>query len=179
MKYLNFKNNQDIRKDIEPLYVGAFPEEERPPEWLFFENALKVDNQLLGVYEKDEFIGFTNLLFHNDLCYIFFLAVSSEYRNKGYGSQIIQDVFKMYPDKTFVLCYEEIDDKYSDNDLRKRRRDFYYRNGFKDNNLKTCEYYVRYDTCYHGSHQVSFEEYLGLMVHCYGSRAKKFIKKAS
>ena len=179
MKYINFKDNHNIRKDIEPLYVGAFPEEERPPEWLFFENALKVDNQLLGVYEKDEFVGFTNLLFHNDLCYIFFLAVSPEYRNKRYGSQIIQDILKMYPDKTFVLCYEEIDDKYSDNDLRKRRRDFYYRNGFKDNNLKTCEYYVRYDTCYHGSHQVSFEEYLGLMVHCYGSRAKKFIKKAS
>ena len=179
MKYINFKDNSEIRKDIEPLYVGAFPEEERPPEWLFFENALKEDNELLGFYENDEFIGFTNLLFHNDLCYMFFLAVSPEHRNKGYGSQIIQDAFKLYPDKTFVLCYEEIDDKYDDIELRKRRRDFYYRNGFKDNNLKTCEYWVNYDTCYHGSHQVSFDEYLGLMIHCYGWRAKKYIKKAS
>ena len=178
MKFVNYKENFEIRKDIEPLYVSAFPEEERPPVDMFFDNALKEDNELFGVYDKS-FIGFTNLLFYKNLCYIFFLAVTPEVRNKGYGSQIIQEVFKLYPDKTFVLCYEEIDDKYEDMNLRKRRRDFYYRNGFKDNNLKTCEYWVRYDTCYHGNHQVSFEDYLGLMVHCYGSRAKKFIKKAS
>ena len=179
MKFVNYKENLEIRKDIEPLYVSAFPEEERPPVDMFFDNAAKEDNELLGVYKDSQFIGFTNLLFYKNLCYIFFLAITPKQRNKGYGSQIIQEVFKLYLDKTFVLCYEEIDDKYPDNDLRKRRRDFYYRNGFIDNNLKTCEYYVRYDTCYHGSHQVSFEDYLGLMVHCYGSRAKHFIKKAS
>ena len=179
MEYINYKANIEIHKDIEPLYIGAFPEEERPPVDIFFDNALKDDNELLGVYLNSEFIGFTNLLFYKGLCYMFFLAVSPKHRNKGYGSQIIQDVFKMYPNKTFVLCYDEVDDKYQDNELRKRRRDFYFRNGFKDNNLKTCEYWVRYDTCYHGQHQVSFEEYLGLMIHCYGLRAKKFIKKAS
>ena len=179
MEYINYKINRNIPKDIEPLYVEAFPAEERPPEWLFFENALKEGNELLGFYDNNQFIGFTNLLFHNDLCYIFFLAVSPSQRNKGFGSQIIQEVFSLYPNKRFVLCYEEIDGKYEDIDLRIRRRDFYYRNGFINNNLKTCEYDVRYDTCYHGERPVSFEEYLGLMVHCYGSRAKKFIKKAS
>ena len=179
VKFINYKDNLKIRNDIEALYVSAFPEEERPPVHMFFKNALKKDNELLGLYFDNEFIGFTNLLFYKDLCYMFFLAISEEHRNKGYGSQIIQEVFKAYSDKTFVLCYEEIDDKYEDIELRKRRRDFYYRNGFKDNNLKTCEYWVRYDTCYHGPHQVSFEDYLDLMVHCYGSRAKDFIKKAS
>ena len=179
MKYINFKGNSEIRKDIEPLYVGAFPEEERPPEWLFFENALKENNELLGFYENDEFIGFTNLLFHNDLCYMFFLAVSPKHRNKGYGSQIIQEAFRLYPDKTFVLCYEEIDEKYPDNSLRIKRREFYYRNGFMDNKLKTREYGVYYDTCYQGKHLVSFDDYLELMIARYGNRAKKYIKKAS
>ena len=179
MKFINFKNNKSIRKDIEPLYISAFPEEERPPEDMFFTNALKEDNELFGFYKDDKFIGFANLLFYKDLCYMFFLGIISEYRNKGYGSQIIQEALKMYSGKTFVLCYEEVDDKYQDNELRKRRREFYYRNGFKDNNLKTCEYWVNYDTCYFGSHQVPFEDYLGLMVHCYGPLAKKYIKKAS
>lgn len=178
MKFVNYKENHDIRGDIEPLYVSAFPPEERPPEEMFFSSALKKDNELYGIYENNQFIGFTDLLFYKDLCYLFFLAVSPEFRNKGYGSQIIKEIFKMYPDKNFILCYDEIDEKYRDNSIRIRRRDFYYRNGFLDNNLKTCEYGVRYDTCYHGSHQVSFEDYQGLFIHCYGPEAKWIVKKA-
>ncbi len=179
MKLVNYKDDHSIKAVIEPLYISAFPEEERPPVEMFFSNVLKEDNNLYAVYENNEYIGFTNLLFYKDICYIFFLAVTTNQRNKGYGSQIIQKVFSLFPNKIFILCFEEIDDKYKDNNLRKRRRDFYYRNGFKDNSLKTCEYYVNYDTVYHGSHRVSFEDYLGLMIHCYGPKAKKYIKKAS
>lgn len=178
MKFINYKSNQNIKKDIEPLYISSFPEEERPPVEMFFSFALKEDNDIYAVYDNNSFIGFTNLLFYKDLCYLFFLAVSPEYRNKGYGSQIVQEVLKKYPDKTFILCYDEVDDKYSDNELRKRRREFYLRNGFKDNNLKTCEYGVRYDTVYHGLHQVSFEDYLGIFLHCYGPGVEKIVKKA-
>ncbi len=178
MKFVNYKSDQNIRNDIELLYISSFPPEERPPEEMFFSNALKSDNELYGIYENNQFIGFTDLLFYKDLCYLFFLAVSPEFRNKGYGSQTIKEIFKMYPDKNFILCYDEINDKYKDNSLRIRRREFYYRNGFLDNNLKTCEYGVRYDTCYHGSHQVNFEDYQGLFIHCYGPEAKWIVKKA-
>lgn len=179
MKFVNIKDCPKIRNKIEPLYISAFPPEERPPEEMFFSNAEKKDNELFAVYEGEEFIGFTDLLFYKDLCYLFFLAVTPESRNKGFGSKIIQEIFKMYSDKNFVLCYDEVDDKYPDNSIRIRRRDFYYRNGFKENNLKTCEYGVRYDTVYHGSHQVSFEDYLGLFIHCYGHKAKWIVKKAN
>lgn len=178
MKFLNYKQNLKSREEIENLYVSAFPPEERPPEEMFFSNALKDCNELYAIYEDNQFIGFTNLLFYKDLCYLFFLAVSPEQRNKGYGSQIIKEIFKMHPNKNFILCYDEIDEKYHDNSLRIRRRDFYYRNGFKDNNLKTCEYGVKYDTCYHGSRHVSFEDYLGLFIHCYGPEAKRIVKRA-
>lgn len=178
MKFVNYKLDQNIKSDIEPLYISSFPEEERPPVEMFFSFALKEDNDIYAIYDNNSFIGFTNLLFYKDLCYLFFLAVTPESRNKGYGSQIIKEIFNMYPNKNFILCYDEIDDKYQDNSLRIRRRDFYYRNGFKDNELKTCEYGVRYDTCYYGSHKVSFEDYQGLFIHCYGPQTKKIVKKA-
>ena len=179
MNYLNYKDNKSIKKDIEPLYIGAFPEEERPPVDMFFTNALKEDNDLLAFYEQDDFIGFANVLFYKDICYMFFLAINPDYRNKGYGSKIIQEAFKKYKGKRFVLCFEEVDDKYKDNSNRIKRREFYYRNGFKDNKLKTWEYGVIYDTVYYGTSPVCFEEYLSLMIHCYGERAKQYIKKAS
>ena len=179
MKAKNYKEQPRIREDIEPLYISAFPEEERPPVDMFFDNALKEDNELLGFYENDEFIGFTNVLFYKDLCYVFFLAIAPVKRKQGYGSSILKYVTETYKEKRFVLCFEEVDEKYEDNSFRIKRRDFYYRNGFKDNKLKTCEYWVRYDTVYCGDHPVTFEEYLSIMVHCYGELAKKYIKKAS
>ena len=178
MQVINYKEDSIIKGDIKELYLSAFPEEERPPVNMFFNNAKKKDNDLLAFYDNNEFVGFTNLLFYKDICYIFFLGVTPSKRNKGYGSQILQETFAHYPDKTFVLCFEEVDDKYEDNELRKRRRGFYYRNGFKDNELKTCEYHVYYDTVYHGSHKVDFSDYLNLMVHNYGPIAKIYIKKA-
>ncbi len=179
MNQINFKNNPIIRRDIEPLYVSAFPIEERPPEKIFFEKAYKDTNDLIAFYENGEFIGFTDLLSYQDICYVFFLAVTPQKRGQGYGSKIIEEIKKIKSEKTLFLCYEEIDEKYKDNSLRIKRRDFYYKNGFKDNNLKTKEYGVLYDTCYYGKRQVKFDEYLSLMIDNYSEWVKKFIKKAS
>lgn len=78
---------------------------------------------------------------------------------------------------TYFLCHEEIDEKYPDNELRIKRKDFYYRNGFKDNKLKTREYGVNYETCYHGQHLVSFEDYISLMTNFFGEIVKNIIIK--
>ena len=179
MEFINFKDSKEIRRDIEPLYISAFPVEERPPAFLFFDKSLEEGNELFGIYKNNEFIGFTNVLSYKDISYIFFLAVSPNKRNQGYGSKILQSVLNLNKEMTYFLCYEEIDDKYLDNSLRIKRREFYHRNGFKDNNLKTCEYGVYYDTCYQGNRQVTFDDYLELMIARYGNRAKKYIKKAS
>lgn len=178
MQIINYKFDKSIRKDIEPLYLSAFPEEERPPVNIFFEKANNSNNELLGFYDNNQFIGFTNLLFYQDICYIFFLAVSPSKRNKGYGSNILTYIKQKYTNYVLLLCYDEVDPKYSDNSTRIRRRDFYYRNGFKNNKIKTCEYFVRYDTCYIGNHQVSFNDYLNIYISNFGDYAKDFVKEA-
>ena len=177
MFFVNYKKDQNIRKDVEPLYVSAFPEEERPPVEMFFKTVQLDNDDLLGFYEEDKFIGFANLIIYKDIAYLFFLAVASEQRNKGYGSKILAVLKEHYKDKVLTLCYEEIDTKYSDIELRKRRKNFYYRNGFKDNEMKTCEYGVNYETCYIGSHKVTFSDYLGLYKSVFGDRVKQIIKE--
>ena len=177
MNQINFKNNPIIRRDREPLYVSAFPEDERPPVEMFFKTVTLVNDQLLGFYEDKSFIGFANVITYKDICYLFFFAITPEKRNQGYGTRILQILKEMYKDKVLTLCYEEIDDKYQDIELRKRRKDFYYRNGFKDNEMKTCEYGVNYETCYIGNHKVSFKDYLGLYRSVFGDRVKSIIKE--
>ena len=177
MKQVNFKNNPSIRKDVEPLYVSAFPVEERPPVKMFFKNAVKETIDLIGFYENDEFIGFTNLVDYQDICYIYFLAVTPEKRNQGYGSKILETVKQLKSDKNLLLCFEEVDEKYKDNSFRIKRRDFYHQNGFKDNIFKSNEFGVVYDSAVYGR-QITFDEYLSLLVFNFSDWLKRYIKKA-
>ena len=176
MKFVNYKDDKRIKRDVKKLYVSAFPIEERPPVHIFFKAAKKENNDLYAIYD-DDFVGFTDLLIYGNLCYVFFLAVSEEKRNQGYGSKILSGIKELMEDKTIVLCYEEIDEKYPDIELRKRRKKFYYRNGFKDNELKVNEYGVTYDTCYIGKEKVTFEDYIKIYHSVFGERVYDMIKE--
>ena len=178
MKIVNYKENPSIKKEIKSLYISAFPSEERPPVFYFFLMAEKPNVELYAFYDNNKFIGFTNLLYYEDICYIFFLAIAKKERNKGYGTQILNLIKEMNPNKVLIICFEEVDPKYIDFEIRKRRENFYLRNGFKPNDLKTCEYGVRYDTVYYGKHKIKFDDYLNIFLSTYGDRSKTYIKEA-
>lgn len=175
---IDFREHKEIRKDIEPLYLGAFPENERPPVHYFFYSVKKhKENHLYAYYDFNQFVGFTYLTIYKDIVYIFFLAVSESIRNKGYGSQILNDIKEKYKDNVLLLCYEEVDEKYEDNELRKKRQSFYFSNGFQDNILKTNEFGVVFNTAYIGKHRVPFEDYLEIFKLGFGKKSKLYIKE--
>lgn len=174
---INYQDNKEIRRDIEPLFITAFPSEERPtPEYYFssFDNPV---NQLFGFYEDDVFIGFSSVSLYKDICYIFFLAVSEKERKKGYGSQIISFLKEKYNKFTLLLCYEEVDEKYPDHDQRKKREEFYYKNGFKRNPLVTNEFGVIFQTAVNGERIVTFEEYQQIFKNGFGPHTLPYLKQ--
>ena len=178
MKKISYKDNKDIKGVITPLYLSAFPASERPPlRYFYLRLEAHKENDLYAYYDNDEFIGFSYLTIYKDICYIFFLAVSPEKRNKGYGSKILSDIKENNKDKVIMLCYEEVDKKYKDYDSRLKRKEFYKRNGFKDNKLKTNEYGVVFETGYIGNHKVSFDEYKELFKLGFGDQSVKHLKK--
>ena len=178
MEQLEYKNNRRIKNEIKKLYVSAFPKNERPPVHYFFKSALKESNRLIAYYIENEFIGFTYLSYYKDICYIFFLAVSDSKRNMGYGSKIIEQIKSDNSDYVLLLCYEEVDEKYVDYLNRKNREKFYLKNGFKNNELKTNEFGVIFQTAYIGKHKVKIEDYIEIFVLGFGELARKYIKEA-
>lgn len=177
MRKIDYLDPTFNKEEVTNLYVTAFPEDERPPVNMFY-SSLKThqENRLFSYYEKDEFIGFTYLIFYKDIIYLFFLAIKEEKRNQGYGTKILSDVKDSYPDKVILLCYEEVDESYPDYENRKRREKFYLRNGFIRNGLDTDEYGVIFTSAYYGNHKVPFEDYLNIFLLGFGGPAKKYIK---
>ena len=177
MKIIDFQDDKSIKKDVKRLFLSAFPSDERPPVWLFFKSFENPNNRLYAFYEEKTFVGFVSLILYKDICYLFFLAVSPELRNKGYGSQILSEMKKLYKDRVLLLCFEEVDKKYKDYENRLKRAEFYAKNGFKDNNLKTNEFGVVFQTAYIGNHKVSFEDYQNIFASGFGEFAMKHLKK--
>lgn len=178
MKRISLKEDNSILKDVGDLYLSAFPENERPPlEWLLKAFHASENNSIYGYYESELFIGFSYVTTYKDIAYVCYLAVSESQRNKGWGTNILNNIKDLYKDYVILLCYEEVDDKYLDNELRKRRKSFYERNGFKDNGLKTREGPVVYESGRIGEKKVDFSSYTKIFDLCYGSGAsQKYLK---
>ena len=175
-----YTDQVNVKEDVSTLLVEAFPEDERPPVDFFFGNLKENKNvSLIAFYEDDAFIGFTSLAFYQNICYIFFLAVSPTYRHQGYGSQILETIKKEYSNYVILLAFEEVDPKY-DNYLERVNREKFYRNhGFIDNDLITIEWGVHFQTAYIGKRKVSFEEYKEIFRICFAVNPDKHLKKAN
>ncbi|MBQ4255987.1 MAG: GNAT family N-acetyltransferase [Bacilli bacterium] len=154
-------------KDIDKIrftYEDSFPPEERPP----FDILLKQKKSTFyGVYEKEEYIGFINLVEHEDLVYLFFLAVKPEKRNKGYGAEVLRMLKEKYEGKRLFLLAEETGNQYEDNAMRIRRQGFYKRNGFETDGTIVIEFEVAYNIfTYHC--RVAKDDYRRLLIGLYG-----------
>ena len=174
-----YLDNEKVKKEVSDLYLSAFPKEERPPLEIFLKSLEKKEITLLTFYDENKFIGFAYLAFHEDICSIFFLAVSSSYRHQGYGGQILEIIKRDYKNYVLMLCYEEVDPKYPNYEERVLRKHFYRSHGFIDNIIKTNEYGVIYETAYIGSHLVSFAQYFEIFKLVFGQGHEAYVSDAT
>ena len=163
-----YQGQAKLKEDISALFLEAFPEDERPPLWVFLRSLEKKEVTMLCFYDENAFIGFTYLAVYQDVCGLFFFAVNKKYRHQGYGGQILEIIKKDYQNYVIMLAYEEVDEKYPNYVERLNRKEFYRHHDFIDNKIKTNEYGVIYETAYIGSHQVSFSSYLEIFKIVFG-----------
>ena len=82
--------------------------------------------------DGDAFVGFMVVQTYKNLAYLFFLAIDSSCRAKGYGSRAIETLRELYPDKKQVVDFEMLDEAAPNNIQRINRRQFYLKNGYKE-----------------------------------------------
>lgn len=121
--------------NVNVLAKEAFPPEEylAPSELVKMAQADNFD--FLALLDGNTFVGFMVVQTYEDMAYLFFLAIDSKSRSKGYGSRAIETLKVVYPDKTHTVDFEMIDDTAPNYEQRKKRRSFYLRNGYNETGL--------------------------------------------
>lgn len=161
-------------KEIKPLFLSAFPPEERPPFFIVKNRAKKGAAEMLVVRDGEKFVGFVYLVSNDKLAYLFFLAISEDCRQSGYGSAVLKKLSEMCRGKRLFLAREELDERADNYEERVKRHAFYLKNGFADLGSKLKEASVVYDVMGIGG-DVLPEEYDELISRWCGKLARKFI----
>lgn len=117
---------------IKKLFLSAFPPEERPPFFIMQWRAKRGKGQMLAARDGETFVGFAYLICHEDLAYLFFLAIEDDQRGMGYGSAILKALRERCKGKRLFLAREQLDEKAPNYAQRVRRHSFYLRSGFAD-----------------------------------------------
>jgi GNAT superfamily N-acetyltransferase len=124
------KHDREMINQIKTLYCSAFPPREQVP-LAYLIGRTKQDNaQFNAYYEGDMFVGLTYAISYKDMTYLWYLATDSSHRSKGYGTKIMQNLRETYPSNRIVLNLDAQDATAHDSEIRKRRKEFYMKNGY-------------------------------------------------
>ncbi|MBM6993821.1 MAG: GNAT family N-acetyltransferase [Prevotella sp.] len=119
-------------EQIRQLYETAFPKDEQIPWEDLMGLIVSMSLDFTAYYQEDDLIGFTIVYPRRSYNWFWYFAVRQELRGKGLGQQILSLLLEKYKDSANILDMES-PDQISDNQVQRRRRhDFYLRNGFRD-----------------------------------------------
>lgn len=127
---LKIRNVNLKSKDVKKIYFDAFPPNQRMPFWMMVLLSKLWHTKFLSFYENDNLCGFTYLAVQFKQVFIMFFAVDKELRSKGYGSEILNELNKLYPTKTAIVSIEHGNAGTTEEQVRRKR--FYLRNGFEE-----------------------------------------------
>lgn len=118
--------------EVQRLMKTAFPQNEQLPIWLLNLLAKRKMVEFHAFFDEDDFCGILYTAENNNLVFILYLAVNDKIRSKGYGSQILQYVKRHSKGKTIVLNVEALNSSAANSEQRKKRIEFYRKNGILD-----------------------------------------------
>ena len=170
------KNNR-FWEEVNRLAKEAFPPEEYLAPQTLVDMAKTDHLDFLALSERDVFVGFMVVKTYKNLAYLFFLAINPSCRSKGYGSRAIETLKAEYPGKKQVVDFEMLDDYAQNNEQRKKRRNFYLRNGYQETGLFLSYLGVDYEVfCMDNDFQEDEFKEMMKTIHVKGFNPKYFHK---
>lgn len=148
---------------LRQLYEEAFPKEERIPYEDLARLMAVMPINMSAWYDGDAFVGLTMVLERPDVCWFWYFAVREDLRGNGYGQQILNAIKELYADRPLILDIESPRQPSGNLPQRRRRYQFYRRNGFVDTGVGRTFESVAYDILLLGGGGFSAATYEALL----------------
>lgn len=157
IKYIDYFDSKN-KKRIKEIYNKSFQKEEKFPFWILKEST-KSDNVLFNeIIDNNKIIGIEYMIIDNDTLYLMYFAIEANKRNKGYGSFILKDHIKKY--KNVILSIESVN---QNNEVTRRRKNFYLRNGFYETHKFTEQNNVKYELlCSNSNYDITKDKLINI-----------------
>lgn len=134
VKKISYSLKEDLY-NVKRLYNNAFPENERGPL-----NQLLNDttgcSEIFAVDDDGIFCGFIILLSYADISHIIYFAIDDSVRGKGYGSEALKQLKIIKNGYRIVADIEKPLSDALNYSQRKKRKEFYLKNGFEDTGVE-------------------------------------------
>lgn len=159
------------------LYCEAFPSYERKP-FSLIRSMQKKGKSDIWYFEKDgKFAGLVFTINSDDIILIDYLAIASDRRGEGIGSEIIIQLQEFYQEKGIFVEIESVFDKCDNLKERLRRKEFYLKNGMTPMKVMVILFGVEMEllgiNCC-----LTYDEYYSFYMENYGDFAAKNIQKS-
>lgn len=159
------------------LYCEAFPAYERKPFSLIRSMQKKGKSDVWYIEKNRKFAGLVFTINSEDVILIDYLAIASNRRSEGIGSEIIALLRKHYAGKGIFVEIESVFDKCDNLSERLRRKQFYLSNGMTPMKVMVVLFGVEMEllgvNCC-----LTYDEYYSFYKDNYGNFAAKNVKKA-
>ncbi len=120
---------------IRRLYKKAFPRDERKPLSII-KSMQKNHKSDVWFFEKDgKFVGFAATINGDGIILLDYLAVDTEQRHTGIGSEILKTIRNKYAGKGVFAEIERVQDNADNVDIKRKRKQFYIKNGMNELNV--------------------------------------------
>jgi|GEM_PF-33866 YjeF N-terminal domain protein len=143
IRFEKIDENTNNLEEIKQLYLDAFPFEERIPFYIMVLVGNDKGVEFLSIYDDDTWLGFIHTLVGNELSYIFYFAIDNRLRRSGYGSKILHEYKKIHP--RLSLAIEPIEENSDNIKQRRKRLEFYKKNGFETLDTKVVEMGIEFE----------------------------------
>lgn len=115
---------------VAQLYREAFPTDEQLPLGVLTLMSWRPGIEFFAIYDGPDFCGLLYQISDREHTLIFYFAVGGELRGKGYGSEILDWIKRRKRSVSVIM--ESLHEPCDNPGQRRRRADFYLRNGFFD-----------------------------------------------
>ena len=124
IKIIPVSNLRELNEDLQQIYIGSFPYEERR-EWNEMKELLHHPHFTLNeIMDDQELIGLISIWNLSDFIFMEHFAIAESFRGKGIGSKVVKQILEAKPTRIIL----EVDKP--TNESTRRRITFYDRLGF-------------------------------------------------